>query len=76
MVEEINEKLPENFYRKRNEGENDSQICELIRKEMITEFVAYVTRNSISLNAKIQPSIYETNSFLLKKSKRSNQNNQ
>ena len=72
-VEEIKSELPENFYEKRKEGENDSQICELIRKDMITEFVAHVTRNDISLNSKIQPSIYETNSFLLKKPKKSNQ---
>ena len=68
-VEEIKKDLTENFYEKRKEGENDSQICELIRKDMITEFIAYVTRNNVSINAKIQPSIYETNSFLLKNQK-------
>ena len=73
-VEEINEVLPENFYEKRKEGENDSKICELIRKDMISEFVEYVTRNNVSLNSKIQPSIYETNSFLLKDKKKSNPN--
>ena len=72
-VEEIKKELPENFYDKRKEGENDNHICELIRKDMVTEFVAHVIRNGISLNAKIQPSIYETNSFLLKKPKKSNQ---
>ena len=75
-VEEIKKELPENFYEKRKEGENDSQICKLIRNDTITEFVAYVTRNDVSLNLKIQPSIYETNSFLIKKLKKSNQNNQ
>ena len=72
-VEEIKKELPENFYDKRKEGENDNKICELIRKDLITEFVAHVTRNSVSLNAKIQPSIYETNSFLLKNPKKTNQ---
>ena len=66
-VEEIKKELPENFYEKRKEGENDNHICELIRKDMVDEFVAHVIRNDVSLNAKIQPSIYETNSFLLKK---------
>ena len=66
-VEEIKKELPENFYEKRKEGENDSQICELIRNDMITEFIAYVSRNDVSLNSKIKPSIYETNSFLLRK---------
>ncbi|KAK8843788.1 hypothetical protein M9Y10_024860 [Tritrichomonas musculus] len=67
-VEEIKKELPENsLYEKRKEGENNSQICELIRNGMITEIVAYVTRNDGSLNSKVQPSIYETNSFLLKR---------
>ena len=70
LDEKINKELPENFYEKRNEGENDSQICELIRNDMITDFVAHVNRNCVSLNAKIRPSIYETNSFLLKAKKR------
>ena len=61
--------MPEGFFEKRKEGENDSKICELIRKDMITEFVAHITRNGVSINARIKPSIYETNSFLLKKPK-------
>ena len=43
---------------------------------MVTEFAAHLTRNDISLNSKIQPSMYETNSFLLKNPKKSNQNSQ
>ena len=74
FVEDLKKELPENFYEKRKEGENDSQICELIRKDMITDFVAYVTRNNVSLDAEIQPSIYETNSFLLKRRKPQNCN--
>ena len=70
-VEEMKKELPENFYEKRKEGENDSLISELIRKDMITEFVEYVSRNNVSPNAKIQSSIYETNSFLLKIQKES-----
>ncbi|KAK8835003.1 hypothetical protein M9Y10_025103 [Tritrichomonas musculus] len=66
-VKEIKKELPNNFHKKRKEGENDSQICELIRNDMIAEFLAFITRNNVSLNAKIQPSIYETNLFLLKK---------
>ena len=58
-VKELNKELPENFNEKRKEGENDSQICELIRKDMITEFVAYVTLNNVPPNAEIQLSIYE-----------------
>ena len=61
-VEDIKKELPENFYEKRMEGENDSKISELIRKDMVKEFIAYI-------NVKIQPSIYETNSFSLKRPK-------
>ena len=73
-VEELKKGLPENFYEKRKEGENDSQICELIRKDMIAEFVKYITLSNVSLNANIPPSIYETNSLLLKKQTESYQN--
>ena len=66
-IEEIEKELPENFYEKRKKGENDSQICELIRNCMITKFIAFITKNNIQLNATIPVSIYETNSYLLKK---------
>ena len=68
-IEHIKKELPENFYELRKKGENSSQICELIRNDMITDFVVYITKHNISPNAKIQPSIYETNSFLLKDQK-------
>ncbi|KAK8836735.1 hypothetical protein M9Y10_037252 [Tritrichomonas musculus] len=69
-VNEIKKELPENFYEKRREGENDNQIIKLIRNDMIEEFDTYVNQNSgISLDSKIQPSIYETNPFILKKLK-------
>ena len=65
-IEFIKKELPEDFYEKRKEGENDSQISELIRKDMVTEFIMYVTQKGVSIRATIKPSIYETNSFLLK----------
>ena len=64
---EIRRKLPENFYEKRKKGENDTELCEMIRKCKIKEFVMYINQCNISPNAKIQPSIYETNPFLIKK---------
>ena len=73
-VEEIKKELPENFYEKRKEGENDSQICKFIQNDMIDEFITYVVQSNISLNSKIRQSIYETNSYLLKKQKKSDQN--
>ena len=54
------------FNKKRHKGENDSYICSLIREDSVEEFIAHVNRKNISLSAKIKPSIYETNSFLIK----------
>ncbi|KAK8843672.1 hypothetical protein M9Y10_024735 [Tritrichomonas musculus] len=48
-------------------GENDSYICSLIRQGLTEEFISYVKRNKISLSSKIQPSIFETNLFLMQK---------
>ena len=49
----------------KNLGENDSDICKLIQKDLIKEFIVYINQNSISLNSKLKKSIYETNEFLL-----------
>ena len=55
---------------KRLIGENDSIICQLIRKDSIKEFVYITSQNQIDLQMKIESSIYETNSlFYLKDTK-------
>ena len=64
-IEEINKEIPENFYEKRKNGENDNYICELIRDDLVKEFIIYITKNNYSLDSKIVPSIYETNQFLI-----------
>ena len=66
VIELINKELPENFYENRKNGENDSFFCDLIRDDLINEFIMYVNENDFSLNMSIKPSIYETNSFLIK----------
>ena len=66
-IKEIKRDLPENFYEKRKRGENDSTICEFIQNDLIKEFVIYINKFNISPDTFIQPSIYETNSFLIKK---------
>ena len=58
--------LPEDFYEKRKIGENDEKICQLIQKDSIKDFIVHVHKNSNNLNSSINPSIYETNIFLLK----------
>ena len=52
---------------KKNQGVNDNYICDLIRNDIIQEFIQYINKNDISVKEyNIKPSIYETNSFLLK----------
>ena len=64
---EKNENIFENFERKCRIGENDSYISQLIREDLIEEFVTYVTKNNIRLNSEINQSIFETNPLLIQK---------
>ena len=64
---ELDEEILINFDYKRKIGENENIICELIRNDSIESFVSYVNRTNLSLsNTRINQSIFETNSFLLK----------
>lgn len=56
----------ENYEEKRQKGENESIICSMIRNDSVEEFISYVTRKSYPLSSQITPSIFETNSFLIK----------
>lgn len=54
------------FNKKREIGENDNYICQLIRNDTISEFVAHLNQANIQIKSyTVPPSIYETNSFLL-----------
>ncbi|KAK8867185.1 hypothetical protein M9Y10_010161 [Tritrichomonas musculus] len=55
------------FNEKRQIGENDSNICSLIRNDQLDDFIAYLEKNNISLSSVIGSSIYETNQLLLNK---------
>ena len=55
------------FDEKRKIGENESHICQLIRDDSIEDFISYVNKTNFSLTTTIESSIFETNSFLLKK---------
>ena len=59
------------FSRTEEAGENESYLSKLIRGDSVEDFIAYVNKMNISLNATIIPSIYETNSFLIKKQSQS-----
>ncbi|KAK8838022.1 hypothetical protein M9Y10_035969 [Tritrichomonas musculus] len=52
---------------KKKKGENDNEICEIIRNDAIDDFISYIKRHNIDFSSKIDTSVYETNSFLLKK---------
>ncbi|KAK8837254.1 hypothetical protein M9Y10_036684 [Tritrichomonas musculus] len=65
----IMKNLPKDFYENRIIGENENIICKMIREDSIKDFVLYMNESGISCNTKINLSIYETNSFLLKKTK-------
>ncbi|KAK8865098.1 hypothetical protein M9Y10_010630 [Tritrichomonas musculus] len=53
------------FYEKRKKSQNDNFVCQLIQKDLIDDFIVYVNKTNYSLQSTIEPSIYETNSFLL-----------
>lgn len=57
--------IPEGFFEKRLQGENDNVICEIIRNDSIEEFNAYFHQDNYSINSKIIFSIYETNPALM-----------
>ena len=59
---ELNENSEEN----RVIGENDLYICRLIRNDFIEEFISHVNKTNMDLRSRINPSIFETNTFLLK----------
>ncbi|KAK8841677.1 hypothetical protein M9Y10_026617 [Tritrichomonas musculus] len=64
--EENKEKDKESFLRKRRTGENDNDLCYIIRNDLIDEFVQYVSKTNIKISETIiQPSIYETNVYLM-----------
>ena len=66
LIDFISNDLPDNFYENRKNGENENELCKIIQKDLIKEFIAYVNKNNISLNKIIDSSIFETNSLLFK----------
>lgn len=59
IIEKIKKKLSDDFY--------ESYFYKLIREDLVEDFITYVNKINIKLNATINPSIYEANSFLFKK---------
>ncbi|KAK8887928.1 hypothetical protein M9Y10_038987 [Tritrichomonas musculus] len=72
ILNEILKHPPDDFEEKRKSGENDDSLCQMIREDLIDEFLSFVNQNNFSLNSTIKnDSIYETNLFLLQKRKKS-----
>lgn len=69
VEEEINQDILDNFDEKRRVGENESEICQIIRKNSLEMFISYVNRTNYSISNRIQPSIFETNQLLQKNSR-------
>ena len=67
LSEKENPENYENYEEKRFKGENDSYLCEIIRNDIIEEFTFYFTKGEFSLSDLIEPSIYESNAFLIGK---------
>ena len=67
----ISNKISENFYTNRKSGENDTFVCQLIQKDSVEEFITYVNKINYSLKSAIKPSVFETNSNLLRNEKTS-----
>lgn len=55
------------FEEKRKIGENSSYLCQLIRLDLLDEFITYVSQMNIKLSRKISLSVFESNQFLIKK---------
>lgn len=69
IIAEASNELLSNFYQNRKIGENHEFVYKIIREDLIKEFIKYSTKTDLNLYSCIKCSIYETNSFLLKKEK-------
>ncbi|KAK8839366.1 hypothetical protein M9Y10_032302 [Tritrichomonas musculus] len=61
----LDPKILDDFDLKRHKGENDSYISNLIRNDLVEDFVAFVTQSATQLDSRIRHSIFETNLFLI-----------
>ena len=61
--------IPENFEENRQIGENESEICQIIRQDLIEDFIIYVNKKTLPLTMQVHHSVYESNLFLIKNEK-------
>ncbi|KAK8854420.1 hypothetical protein M9Y10_016982 [Tritrichomonas musculus] len=55
-----------NFPKNRDENENTSQLCKIIQKDSIDDFIQFVNQNNIRLDSNVYVSLVDSNSFLFK----------
>ncbi|KAK8897711.1 hypothetical protein M9Y10_015676 [Tritrichomonas musculus] len=68
QIPELKERITiDIFNQKREKGENDNYLCNLIQNDLIVDFISYVERTNISLFSTIPSSIFETNLLLINK---------
>lgn len=65
LIQEINQELPNNFNELRKAAENESIICQIIRNDSVEELQNLIdqSENKISFKTKIEPSIYDNNTY-------------
>ena len=61
-------KIMKNSMKNEKKGVTDGYLYEIIRKDLIEEFITYVNKENYPLNSFIDKSYFETNEFLLKQS--------
>ena len=65
ILNNIVKEIGEEFYTKRKIGENDNELCEMIREKKTKDFIVYFNLIHIPLESYNEDSIFETNSFLI-----------
>lgn len=69
MKTNLSKEVKDDFEEKRLIGENDNHICELIRKDLIDDYISLINNknNKYYSGSTIPSSIFETNRFILKR---------
>lgn len=67
LANKILRELPENYENQRKIEYDDNNICTLIQKDLVNEFIEYVNKTNLPLSSTIEKSLFETNSFLFDK---------
>lgn len=64
LEKEFQNGFPVNFEEQRQNNLNENRLFEIIQKDSLDEFITYTTENNLSLDNKLEGSLFETNYFL------------